>query len=459
MEHHQKVKKELDEVSKSFCLAKWSQLTLYLQNGYNHSCHYPSPHKIPLREIKRNPKALHNTRYKKQQMKKMLRGDRPNECEYCWKIEDLGNEYFSERIYKSGNSFSQIKKDEILEKGTRDIEPSYLEVSFSNTCNMKCAYCTHSNSTTWLEEIERYGGYPTSQNYNKLDEDKKTYKQTEENPYVNAFWEWWPELYPKLHTLRITGGEPLLSKDTWKVMDELIENPNPNLIFCVNTNLMVPDNLINKLIDKFNQLDGKVKEIQIFTSGESMGSQNEYIRYGLKFEKWQENFEKVLSNVKNVLASCMTAVNILTVPTYCDFVRYLLKLRSIYNKEVDYNKVQFVNNFLIYPEFLSIVNLDKETKDRFKEDVENLIQERTWGKYEDGDGCLTNEQTNQLQGLIEHMYKNTYDEKTTKVHRKDFVKFVNEYDKRRGTDFEGTFKELNNYYKLCQKKVYKTLKR
>ena len=109
MEHHLKVKKELDEVSKSFCLAKWSQLTLYLQNGYNHSCHYPSPHKIPLREVKRNPKALHNTRYKKQQMKKMLRGDRPSECEYCWNIEDLGENYFSERIYKSGNSFCQIK--------------------------------------------------------------------------------------------------------------------------------------------------------------------------------------------------------------------------------------------------------------------------------------------------------------------------------------------------------------
>ena len=56
--------------------------------------------------------------------------------------------------------------------------------------------------------------------------------------------------------------------------------------------------------------------------------------------------------------------------------------------------------------------------------------------------------TNQLQGLIEHMYKNTYDENTTNIHREDFVKFVNEYDKRRGTDFEGTFKELNNYYKL-----------
>ena len=150
-------------------------------------------------------------------------------------------------------------------------------------------------------------------------------------------------------------------------------------------------------------MDGKVKEIQIFTSGESLGNHNEYIRYGLKFEKWQENFEKVLSNVKNVLASCMTAVNILTTPTYCDFVRYLLKLRSIYNKEVDYNKVQFVNNFLIYPEFLSIVNLDKETKDKFKKD-EELIQERTWGKYEDGDGCLTNGLQNKPTSRINRTY-------------------------------------------------------
>ena len=55
---------------------------------------------------------------------------------------------------------------------------------------------------------------------------------------------------------------------------------------------MVPDNLIDKLIDKFNQLDGKVKEIQIFTSGESLGNHNEYIRYGLKFEKWQETSRK-----------------------------------------------------------------------------------------------------------------------------------------------------------------------
>ena len=57
------------------------------------------------------------------------------------------------------------------------------------------------------------------------------------------------------------------------------------------------------------------------------------------------------------------------------------------------------------------------------------------------------------------MYKNTYDEKTTNIHRSDFVNFVDEYDKRRGTDFKSTFTELNNYYRLCQKKVYKIPRR
>ena len=67
------IKKEMDDISPSFCAAKWLQTTLYLQTGWNHSCHHPAPHKIPLDEIKENPRALHNTKFKKIQMQKMLR--------------------------------------------------------------------------------------------------------------------------------------------------------------------------------------------------------------------------------------------------------------------------------------------------------------------------------------------------------------------------------------------------
>ena len=449
------IRKELDEVSTSFCLAKWSQLTLYLQNGYNHSCHHPTPHKIPLKELEKNPKALHNTKYKKRQMRQMLKGQRPAECEYCWKIEDLGNEYISDRIYKSANSFSQTKKDEILQKRTEDIEPSYLEVSFSNTCNMKCAYCSPDISSAWMEEIETHGGYPTSTKYNDInyfkDNLKIPYKQSEENPYVNAFWEWWPELYPKLHTLRITGGEPLLSKDTWKVMDELIENPNTNLIFSINTNLMIPDKLIDKLIDKLNQLDGKVKELQIFTSGEATGKHNEYIRFGTIHTKWESNCEKILSNVKNVLFSIMTTVNLTSVVTYIDFIKYILKIRAKHINDVDFNKVQFMTNYLRYPEFLSIQNLDESTKANFKKNVNYFIKSSKNSGWE-SDKFLTEEQINQLERLVEYMSDSPTPIKLNQ-NRKDFYLFTQEYDKRRNTNFKEIFPQLSKFYKLCQTQI------
>jgi len=278
MQEFYSIREKLNEISPSFCIAKWAQLTLYLHTGYNHSCHHPTPHKIPLKEVLANPKALHNTKHKKSQMRKMLRGERPSECEYCWKIEDLGKDYISDRVYKSAHEMSTVKLEEIVERKSADIEPSYLEISFSSACQLKCAYCSPDISTSWMQEIEQFGGYPTSTNFNNLDwfksQDKMPYKYSEDNPYVEAFWKWWPELAPNLHTLRLTGGEPLLSKDVWKVIDKVIENPNPKLVFCVNTNLLVPDALIDKLIYKLKELEGKVKEIQVFSSGEATGLAN-----------------------------------------------------------------------------------------------------------------------------------------------------------------------------------------
>ena len=108
-----KVFEELNKVSPSFCLAKWHQLTLYLQNGFNHSCHHPSPHKVSLSELETNYKALHNTQYKKQQMQKMLDGERPSECDYCWKAEDAG--HISDRVYKSASAWAKINFESVIE--------------------------------------------------------------------------------------------------------------------------------------------------------------------------------------------------------------------------------------------------------------------------------------------------------------------------------------------------------
>lgn len=438
-EKFQKVIPILNAVSPSFCLAKWYQLTLYLQNGFNHSCHHPSPHKIPLDELAINHKALHNTAFKKQQMQKMLDGDRPSECDYCWNAEDNG--HVSDRAYKSARSWAYPHLDEVVKNKTQDVEPSYLEISFSNACNFKCAYCSPDLSSQWYEEIDKHGGYPTSQNFNGFgwfkQVGKMPIKHSDYNPYVDAFWKWWPELYPKLNTLRLTGGEPLLSKDVWRMLDAIEADPNPELCFAINTNLGIPDELVDRMITKLNNISKNIKEVQIFTSGEAIGAPGEYIRYGMDYTKWASNLEKVLSNTNNIVA-IMTTVNLTSITTYCDFVRYILDLRAHFNKTATFNKVQFMTNFLRYPEFLSLTILDPASKQRFTDEVETLIMGRP---------DLSESEIDQLRRMIDYM--NGTDDKELQL-RKDFAAFIKEYDARRGTNFNATFPELTEFYTLCQ---------
>jgi hypothetical protein len=194
---YEKTKNKLNSVGCGFCLAKWTQVTMHLQTGFNHSCHHPTAHKIPLEEIKLNPKALHNTRYKKAKRNEMLKGKRPQECDYCWNIEDNSTSY-SDRIYKSHEPWSEPYFDEIKNsRWNEDFNPRYVEVSFSNICNFKCSYCGPSYSSQWLQEVKQQGGYPTTPEFNSYKDMELSNTlpilHSEYNPYVEAFWEWWPE--------------------------------------------------------------------------------------------------------------------------------------------------------------------------------------------------------------------------------------------------------------------------
>jgi hypothetical protein len=94
-------KQVLDSISPSFCGAKWYNATIWLGSGMTTSCHHPPAHRVDINKVRDNPKLLHNTPQKKQDRAKMVAGERPAGCEYCWKIEDMGRDAVSDRVYKS----------------------------------------------------------------------------------------------------------------------------------------------------------------------------------------------------------------------------------------------------------------------------------------------------------------------------------------------------------------------
>ena len=437
-------KKKINQVSPSFCSAKWLQTTLYLQNGYNHSCHHPSPHKIPLQEIERDPSALHNSNFKKEQRAKMIEGERPAECDYCWKIEDLNKDYFSDRHYKTSDYWAWDRFDEIANSDPKDnVFPSYLEISFSNACNMKCSYCSPEISSKWLEEIKQHGPYPIPESNQDIEWYKKVgrypYKHSDENPYVEAFWKWFPNALPHLKVFRITGGEPLMSKDTWKVLDYLENNPQPELELAINSNLSVEEKLIDKLIEKVNGLKGKINKIDLYTSLESTGIQAEYSRYGLNFSQWNKNIRRCLEETECRI-SIMTTINILSITTFTDFLELVMKLRSDYNKTLEYNRIPLSINYLRWPEHLSVKLLPQELRKKLSDNIIESAQ--PWLKYYNKHefSRLYLEEWDQLIRFCDYLNK----DEDVGLKRSYFAKFIKEYDRRRGTNFSKTFPEFSD---------------
>jgi hypothetical protein len=450
-------KNKLNEVGCGFCLAKWTQATLHLQVGQTHSCHHPVPHQVGLSELPLNPSSLHNSVIKKRQRKTMLEGGRPEECNYCWNIEDNSTS-FSDRAIKSSEPWSIKHYDEIKDLHWReDFNPRYVEVAFSNQCNFKCSYCGPTYSSQWVQEIEQHGGYPTSTNFNNLDFlfgrrlNPLPYLHSEHNPYVEAFWKWWPELYKDLHTFRITGGEPLLNKDTWNVLDFILEsqNPNRNLNLSVNTNLGAPDKLFNEFVVKIKRLidENRVNELIVFTSADTWGPQAEYIRHGMVFNQWWDRINILLREIPQLTVIVMSTYNALSVPNYEQLIRNVYKLKEEYHSPDRYygSSVMLDSSYLRWPKHQSIKILDDTWGRVIKRQTQVMDFYEQVRVGLDGYG-FTEVETNKMNRIFD-WFNVPENEDDLKLNRSDFKKFIDEHDKRRKTNFLKIFPELEDFYK------------
>ena len=459
-EYLKKVKAGMDKVSPTICLAKWKQVTLHLHNGHNHSCHHPKTHKSPLEEVEIDCSALHNTKFKKQQRQLMMEGGRPSECDYCWRVEDAtsGKDVYSDRITKTSAAWAKDFKDEVLANPLGNTNPSHLEINFSNTCNLRCSYCSPEVSSRWMEEIRQHGGYPTSTNFNNLqnimDQDKMPILEREYNPYVEAFWKWWPDLYKDLRVVRVTGGEPLLTKNTFKILDYIIEHPNPQLDLNINSNLCVPDELLNKFIEKVKRIQGEglVKEFVVYTSAEAHGKRAEYIRDGLDYNKWYDNCNRILSEIPNSRLSLMATYNALSVSSFIPMLDDMLKLRNTYNTGEDRRNPMDINvSYLRWPWHQTVFILTPDYFKQLEEQVTYMYRNKEHAYWAPlcGYGFYEHE-INNMQRLYYVAKDEPRNAQDTLRNRKDFVSFVDEHDKRRGTNFLGTFPEMEEFYKMCK---------
>ena len=441
-----------DNLGPALCLAKWKQVSLHLPTGLNNSCYHPPLHPIPAELLADNPSALHNTPHKKAQRKIMLKQERPTECSYCWTMEDNGK--LSDRHYRSGEPWAAKDFESIANSiGDEDVVPSYVEVNFNHACNLACSYCSPQFSSTWQQEVDRHGGYPTSTVHNDPTHfvgRNSPIPAREHNPYVEAFWTWWPELYPELQHFRMTGGEPLLDRNTYRVFDYVLANPKPDLHLNVTSNFSVDEKSWQRYKGYVKQLcEGEqIEHFMQYISLDSWGNQAEYIRHGLDFDLLWDRVNQFLTEIpgRNSITFIVT-MNNLSVTGLSSLMAGILGLRKLYSKT--YQRVWFDTPVLRQPAWQSLQLLPEsycnqleylwawmmkqmetpETRFHGFKDYELSRLDRDIAWMRDG------------QRLdLQYINKN----------KADFYRFFNEHDGRRNTNFLTTFPEMSAWWAECK---------
>lgn len=430
----------IDIKSESFCAAKWYNATIWLGSGMTTSCHHPLPHKVSIEEVEKNFRALHNTLQKKHERSMMQKGERPPGCEYCWKIEDIGRDNISDRVYKT-----VIYDDKDLDYAFRlepssDVDLKTLEIAFDRTCNFGCSYCNPAFSSTWVRDIDTSGAYTglTSDGRNHFTHNhgsSQLYRYGEVNPYVEAFFKWWNDgLSDSLHELRLTGGEPLMSGDTWRLIDWFTEN-DTDMRFALNSNLGAKPDLIDRLIDASHS----IRHFHLYTSNESIGSQSEYIRDGLIWDDWANNVEKILNNGHLEGLHVMCTINALCLDTLDSFLECVLNWKREYGKDFP----TFTLNILRFPSFQSPLVLPDGIRTHYR------LRLQDWLAANRDDEFLHQMEINHVQRLIDYLdvVKTPHAGATEQaVLQQDFKKFYTQYDQRRGKDFCQAFPALAKWY-------------
>jgi organic radical activating enzyme len=430
----------LDSISSSFCAAKWYNATIWLGSGMTTSCHHPPAHLVDKDKVQANPRLLHNTDQKKDDRRKMLAGERPSGCEYCWKIEDMGRDAVSDRVYKSKIYPLKALHEAYHTPATDDVDLRTLEIAFDRTCQFACSYCNPAFSSTWVKDIKRNGPYSGlvsdgRNHFTHAHESSQLYRHGETNPYVEAFFAWWEsDLHCTLQELRITGGEPLMSADTWKLIDWFKTNKGKSTThLAINSNLGT-DVDIDRLLASTQDI-----EIDLYTSNEAVGSQAEYIRDGLVWTDWTNNVNRLLSSRQFRGIHVMCTINALCLDSLDQLLECIVKWKLEYGRDA----ISFTLNILRFPSFQSPLVLPESLRTQYRDQLARFMVRHKGSSY------LHEHEWNHVQRLVDYLdvvktpHSDAFDRPKL---LNDFKQFFSQYDQRRSKDFGTAFPNLKEWY-------------
>lgn len=227
----------------------------------------------------------------------MLNGDRPSACNKCWRIEDAGGN--SDRLIKNKtlDFYSNVDIAQIYQQcvdGKNSIV--HYKIDTSNVCNATCITCGSISSSAWAKLEQSNSIIPFT-----------TWQKTpaEVDQMIN---------YSTAQSIGFRGGEPLLSKTNFHILEQLVKHNNTNCFVNFTTNgSVMPTARQQALLSKF-------ANVNFCFSIDGIGPVFDYMRYPLKFSEIERTLQYCQQH--GIMPSVSYTVSNVNVMYYAETIKW-----------------------------------------------------------------------------------------------------------------------------------------
>jgi hypothetical protein len=228
-----------------------------------------------------------NSEHVRRVRREMMQGNIPDECQVC------NHKLLNTDVYRSYFwHLTQHHYDRIWETtdetGYTTMKPVSWDYRISNLCNFKCRMCGDMLSSSWESEQRKHNmiNWENPKNNWMIPEVKKQIQAFQTETVAQ-------ELYDAVEENRVeeiywVGGEPLMFEEHWRVMKRIVELEQGHRVYArYNTNL---SRTTYKGVDLYRDILAHLRDWQICASIDGTGAIGEYIRTGLKWDEWLQNY-------------------------------------------------------------------------------------------------------------------------------------------------------------------------
>jgi len=281
--------------------------------------------------------------------KAFLNNERPSTCWKCFEDEDKGLQ--SMRQEQCGFYITELNDDYFKQTIIDEPKIYYLDIRFSNKCNLACVMCSPSFSSNIYDIYKDLNMYVEGPKNKSLD-------------YIDKL-----RLYvDNIKSVYLAGGEPFLDDNVLTLLDLFENNKDISIIFTTNCTIDLSN---KKIAQKLEKLSNHAVNFNISLDG--LPEYNDKIRLGGSFKKVCENIEYLQNNFPTFDLVITPTLGILNIENFPDFYNYMQK----------YN-VRWALNFIQYPKYFDAVNLPSKRKDKLLLKTDNdQIKKHLSGQSDD----------------------------------------------------------------------------